>query len=141
MISFFSLLFVLFWSRLFKTDGEQALRQCRELLDESEIETAVRIGDIYAVMVDHYAQQSDANQVGPLLCFIFFCVHECEQWSTMYFEVCREAAPEFICTSVLKQGIIYNSLQSSELRTSTVFCALVVMSSHYDLTESCVMPR
>ena len=40
------------------------MRQCQALLTESSLETAVRVGDVYGLLVEHFAQRKDYNQVG-----------------------------------------------------------------------------
>ncbi|XP_075035600.1 intraflagellar transport protein 140 homolog [Mixophyes fleayi] len=45
--------------RAYSTDKQEAIRQCELLLEEPDLEGAVRIGDVYAFLVDHYTQQGD----------------------------------------------------------------------------------
>jgi intraflagellar transport protein 140 len=42
--------------KLAKSDPEQMVSVCEKMLDVPEIETAVRIGDIFAQLVEHYAE-------------------------------------------------------------------------------------
>merc|ERR1711862_347497 len=39
-----------------KTDPEQMISKCEELLKREGIDSAVRIGDIYAQLIEHYAE-------------------------------------------------------------------------------------
>ncbi|XP_063790737.1 intraflagellar transport protein 140 homolog isoform X2 [Pseudophryne corroboree] len=45
--------------RSYSVDKQEAIRQCEQLLEEPDLESAVRIGDVYAFLVDHYTQQED----------------------------------------------------------------------------------
>jgi hypothetical protein len=40
----------------YATDAEEAMKQCRALLNEPNVDKAVRYGDIYGLMVEHYAR-------------------------------------------------------------------------------------
>ena len=39
------------------------MKQCQILLEEPDIETAVRIGDIYGIMIEHLARQQNYSKV------------------------------------------------------------------------------
>ncbi|KAM9305481.1 intraflagellar transport protein 140 homolog [Gastrophryne carolinensis] len=45
--------------RAYSTDKQEAIRQCELLLEEPELESVVRIGDVYGLLVEHYTQQGD----------------------------------------------------------------------------------
>lgn len=45
--------------RMFDTDGESAIQELQELLTDANIDVAVRQGDIYAVMIEYYAANSN----------------------------------------------------------------------------------
>ncbi|XP_077305302.1 intraflagellar transport protein 140 homolog [Lithobates pipiens] len=45
--------------RSYSVDKQEAVRQCELLLEEPDLESAVRFGDVYAVLVEHYTQQGD----------------------------------------------------------------------------------
>ncbi|CAJ0957557.1 unnamed protein product [Ranitomeya imitator] len=45
--------------RSYPADKQEAIRQCELLLDEPDVEGAVRIGDVYGFLVEHYTQQGD----------------------------------------------------------------------------------
>ncbi|XP_068236628.1 intraflagellar transport protein 140 homolog isoform X1 [Palaemon carinicauda] len=45
--------------RMFATDGEEALHELQKLLADPNIESAVRQGDIYAVIVEYYAANNN----------------------------------------------------------------------------------
>ncbi|PIO37426.1 hypothetical protein AB205_0221420 [Aquarana catesbeiana] len=45
--------------RSYSVDKQEAIRQCELLLEEPDLESAVRFGDVYAVLVEHYTQQGD----------------------------------------------------------------------------------
>merc|ERR1711908_140705 len=42
--------------KLSKSDPSQMLQVCEELLSQHDVETAIRIGDIFAQMVEHHAE-------------------------------------------------------------------------------------
>ena len=39
------------------------MRQAQALLDEPQLDAAVRVGDVYAVLIEHYTQSGDFKQV------------------------------------------------------------------------------
>ena len=39
------------------------MQLCQSLLDEPNIDTAVRLGDVYGLMIEHYGQTGDYKQV------------------------------------------------------------------------------
>ncbi|XP_048407747.2 intraflagellar transport protein 140 homolog isoform X1 [Stegostoma tigrinum] len=43
--------------RLYEEDPKEALKQCENLLGEPELDQTVRTGDVYALLVEHHAQQ------------------------------------------------------------------------------------
>ncbi|XP_072275167.1 intraflagellar transport protein 140 homolog [Pyxicephalus adspersus] len=45
--------------RAYSGDKQEAIRQCELLLEEPDLESAVRIGDVYGLLVEHYTQQED----------------------------------------------------------------------------------
>ncbi|XP_072167641.1 intraflagellar transport protein 140 homolog [Diadema setosum] len=45
--------------RVYDEEPEEAMRQCQVLLEEEELDSAVRIGDVYGMMVEHYARQEN----------------------------------------------------------------------------------
>ena len=42
---------------MYDEDNEEAIKQCQVLLEEEGLDSAVRIGDIYGFMVEHYARK------------------------------------------------------------------------------------
>ncbi|XP_051969833.1 intraflagellar transport protein 140 homolog [Xyrauchen texanus] len=48
--------------RLHEEDTVEALRMCESLLDEKDLDTAVRVGDVYGFLVEHYCQQGNFQQ-------------------------------------------------------------------------------
>ncbi|XP_072337471.1 LOW QUALITY PROTEIN: intraflagellar transport protein 140 homolog [Scyliorhinus torazame] len=43
--------------RLYEEDPKEALKQCENLLGEPELDQTVRTGDVYALLIEHHAQQ------------------------------------------------------------------------------------
>ena len=50
--------------RSYEEDVEEAMKQCLLLLEEPDLETGVRSGDIYGFMIEHYASTADYQKVG-----------------------------------------------------------------------------
>ena len=44
-------------------DVDEAMKQCLLLLEEPDLDTGVRSGDIYGFMVEHYASAGDFQKV------------------------------------------------------------------------------
>ncbi|XP_041473205.1 intraflagellar transport protein 140 homolog isoform X2 [Lytechinus variegatus] len=45
--------------RAYDEEPEESMRQCQVLLEETELDSAIRIGDVYGMMVEHYARQEN----------------------------------------------------------------------------------
>ncbi|XP_071962146.1 intraflagellar transport protein 140 homolog [Antedon mediterranea] len=43
--------------RVYDEDPEEAMKQCQVLLEEQDLDSAVRVGDVYGMMIEHYARQ------------------------------------------------------------------------------------
>ncbi|CAG0897138.1 unnamed protein product [Darwinula stevensoni] len=54
-------------SSLYLDDPNEALKQCRDLLAEDKVELAVRKGDIYGFMVEHYARVGNFKMAYTLI--------------------------------------------------------------------------
>jgi len=53
--------------KMVKTDPETTVKMCFELLDGPEVENALRIGDVYALMVEWFHSQGDFPQAYELI--------------------------------------------------------------------------
>ena len=40
------------------------MKQCQVLLEEPDLETAVRVGDVYGIMIEHLAREENYSKVG-----------------------------------------------------------------------------
>ncbi len=49
--------------RIYDEDAEECLRQCSSLLDEPQLDTGVRTGDVYGLMIEHYGQTANYEKV------------------------------------------------------------------------------
>ena len=49
--------------RTYEEDPEEAMKQCLLLLDEPDLDTGVRSGDIYGFMIEHYATAQNFQKV------------------------------------------------------------------------------
>ncbi|XP_022095457.1 intraflagellar transport protein 140 homolog isoform X2 [Acanthaster planci] len=45
--------------RVYDEDPDEAMRQCQILLEEPDLDNAVRIGDVFGMMIEHYARQEN----------------------------------------------------------------------------------
>lgn len=52
---------------MFANNPDAAIHQCQLLLDEPQIDRAIRYGDIYAQMIRHFIQQNKLKAVLLLL--------------------------------------------------------------------------
>lgn len=55
--------------RLYAEDAGEAVRLCEALLDEPELDPAVRIGDAYGFVVEHHCQQGNFQVVNTVFTF------------------------------------------------------------------------
>lgn len=56
-------IFCPFTCRLYAEDSSEAVRVCEALLEEPNLDPAVRIGDVLGFLVDHYCQQGNFKMV------------------------------------------------------------------------------
>lgn len=49
--------------RTYEENPEETINQCHILLEEPDLETAVRVGDVYGVIIEHYARQQNYSKV------------------------------------------------------------------------------
>ena len=54
--------------RLYESDPEECIQQCQSLLDDPNLDTAVRVGDVYGLMIEHYGQGGNYKQVEYTTC-------------------------------------------------------------------------
>lgn len=45
--------------RTYDEDSEEAMKQCQVLLEEPDLDSAVRVGDVFGMIIEHYARQED----------------------------------------------------------------------------------
>lgn len=48
--------------RTYEENPEEAIKQCHILLEEPDLETAVRVGDVYGVIIEHYAREQNYSK-------------------------------------------------------------------------------
>jgi intraflagellar transport protein 140 len=53
--------------KLLPTQPDEAITICKELLDRTDIEEAIRAGDVYAQIVEHYYSQRKAQQAFEII--------------------------------------------------------------------------
>ena len=52
---------------MFEDDPAECMKQCESLLKEPKLDIAVRVGDVYALMVAHFAGRGHYEQVDYLV--------------------------------------------------------------------------
>ncbi|XP_019615052.1 PREDICTED: intraflagellar transport protein 140 homolog [Branchiostoma belcheri] len=53
--------------KVYEDDPEETMKQCQVLLEESDLDSAVRIGDVYGLMIEHYARQENYPKAYQLM--------------------------------------------------------------------------
>lgn len=56
-------LFGSFTCRLYAENSSEAVGLCEALLEEPNLDPAVRVGDVFGFLVDHYCQQGNFKMV------------------------------------------------------------------------------
>ncbi len=59
--------FYIFLFRVYDQDPEEAIKQCQVLLEEDNIDTAVRIGDVYGFIIEHFARREKFKAVSTCI--------------------------------------------------------------------------
>eukprot|EP00794_Sanderia_malayensis_P006805 gene6805-7574_t len=53
--------------KMYEENPEEAMKNLRILLDDPDVESGIRIGDVYGFMIEHYAKVQDFNQSYALM--------------------------------------------------------------------------
>ena len=53
--------------KLVKQDPEQMIKLCHSLLDTPDVESGIRVGDVYALMVEYHHSQNEMSQAYTLI--------------------------------------------------------------------------
>ena len=48
---------------MYATDAEGCVRECQALLNEPKLDTAVRTGDVYGLLIEHFAHTKNYKEV------------------------------------------------------------------------------
>ena len=57
--------------RVYDEDSEEAIKQCQVLLEEPDLDSSVRVGDVYGFMIEHYARKERWKAVSWQFCKSF----------------------------------------------------------------------
>ena len=49
--------------RLYEDRPDESIEKCALLLDEPSLDTAIRVGDVYSMMIEHYAHTGNHQKV------------------------------------------------------------------------------
>ena len=60
---------------MYENDPVECIKQCQSLLDEPSLDTAVRMGDVYGLMIEHFGQAGSYEQVLNSWCVSLSIVH------------------------------------------------------------------
>ena len=58
--------------RSYEDSSEEAVKVCQILLEEPDIDSSVRLGDLYGFMVEHYHKKGNYNMVSYLKVSVHF---------------------------------------------------------------------
>lgn len=58
--------------RAFEENPEEGIKQCQILLEEPDLESGVRVGDVYGVMIEYYARRDRWKAVSVFVFKKFF---------------------------------------------------------------------
>ena len=53
--------------RLYARDAETCVQECQALLNEPKLDTAIRTGDVYGLLIEHFAQAKHYREVVILI--------------------------------------------------------------------------
>lgn len=51
--------------RTYTEDPKESIRQCELLLEEPDLDSTIRIGDVYGYLVEHHVQMEEYQMVRP----------------------------------------------------------------------------
>ena len=63
--------FALFVTRSYDDQPDESIKMCQVLLEETDIDAAVRVGDIYGFMIEHYNHKANYNMVNSIYAPIY----------------------------------------------------------------------
>lgn len=83
--------------RLYAEDAGEAVRLCEALLDEPELDPAVRIGDAYGFVVEHHCQQGNFQVVNAVFTFLEIKKKKVTKWELRVEESCNVCVCLSLC--------------------------------------------
>lgn len=48
---------------MYGTDVDGCIKECQALLNEPKLDTAIRAGDVYGILIEHFAQTNNYREV------------------------------------------------------------------------------
>lgn len=61
--------------RLYEDRPDESIEKCALLLDEPSLDTAIRVGDVYGMMIEHYAHTGNHQKVSCVCWYIVQYTH------------------------------------------------------------------
>lgn len=59
--------------RLYEDQPDDSIEKCALLLDEPSLDTAIRVGDVYGMMIEHYTQTGNHQKVNFIILYVCLC--------------------------------------------------------------------
>ncbi len=67
---------------VYESEPDECIKQCQSLLDEPNLDTAIRMGDVFGLIIEHYGQTGSYQKVRGCLvqCLVQCILHCCDSF-------------------------------------------------------------
>ena len=109
--------------RMYEENQDEAAKQCQVMLEEPDLDSAVRVGDIYGFLIEHYVRKERWKAVSPLAVLITHTL------SSTRFALELKGLDGFLLLSVVQCNLILSPPKDT--------CALDTMSKYIIIIIMC----
>lgn len=105
--------------RAFEENPEEGIKQCQILLEEPDLESGVRVGDVYGVMIEYYARRDRWKAVSVLsLQQVFFKLNV---FRITKFQICNSIPLYMLSQFELRNTPVFENVLSKYMYKQYLF--------------------
>lgn len=68
---------------MYEENSEEAMKQCQVLLEETDLDSGVRVGDVLGFMIEHFARRERWKAVSRACSQLHISILQCELTTSM----------------------------------------------------------
>lgn len=100
--------------RAFEENPEEGIKQCQILLEEPDLESGVRVGDVYGVMIEYYARRDRWKAVSVL-------VFKLNVFRITKFQICNSIPLYMLSHFELRNTPVFENVSSKYMYKQYLF--------------------